>query len=32
MDIGLVWFPTDEAVDPVTLGRAAEDAGSSRSS
>ncbi|HUG86191.1 MAG TPA: LLM class F420-dependent oxidoreductase [Euzebya sp.] len=27
MDIGLVYFPTDTSVDPVTLGRAAEDAG-----
>lgn len=27
MDIGLVYFPTDTSVDPVTLGRAAEDLG-----
>ncbi|CAN5464072.1 LLM class F420-dependent oxidoreductase [soil metagenome] len=27
MDIGLVYFPTDTSVDPVTLGHAAEDAG-----
>jgi probable F420-dependent oxidoreductase len=27
MDVGLMMFPSDEAVDPVTLGRAAEDAG-----
>ncbi len=27
MEFGLMMFPSDEAVDPVTLGRAAEDAG-----
>jgi probable F420-dependent oxidoreductase len=27
MDVGLTMFPTDEAIDPVALGRAAEDAG-----
>jgi probable F420-dependent oxidoreductase len=27
MHIGLVYFPTNESVDPVTLGRVAEDAG-----
>jgi probable F420-dependent oxidoreductase len=27
MEFGLTMFPSDEAVDPVTLGRAAEDAG-----
>ena len=27
MDIGLAWFPTDTSVDPVTLGRVAEERG-----
>lgn len=27
MDIGLVYFPTDTSIDPVSLGRVAEDAG-----
>ncbi len=27
MDIGLVYFPTDTSIDPVTLGRLAEDRG-----